>query len=81
MKEVVGIEKVDYVSKKTQKQVVGVKLHLIFETENVNGFACESVYVPERVDCIGDVKVGDKVKIYYDRYGSVEDLLISRADS
>lgn len=74
MKEIVGVELVDYVSKKTAKRVVGKKLHMVFDSDNVDGLCVESVYVPERVECA--VKVGDKVKIYYDKFNQVEEVLV-----
>lgn len=69
---VVGIEKVDYVSKKTGKRVIGIKLHLTEEkpdNQNLQGSLAESVYIPANVDC--DVKLGQNVEIFYDKYGHV----------
>ena len=79
--KVVGIEKVDYVSKKTGKSVRGKKLHMCLKTENENvkGYQVESAFIPEVVEC--NVKVGDEVKLFYNKYGSVDAISVVSTES
>lgn len=67
--EVVGIEKVDYVSKKTGKPVRGINLHMCHNSEKVEGLAVCTEFISERNDI--NVKVGDKVELLYNKYGQV----------
>lgn len=71
---IVGIEKVDYTSKKTGREVKGTKLHLLCavdeENENVDGQCVESVYVSENVPILG-LNVGDSIEILYNKFGQV----------
>lgn len=72
--EVIGLERVDYISKNGNK-IKGVKLHMCYESEKVNGSAVMSEFVPERVDC--NVEIGDKVELFYNKYGQVNKVFIS----
>ena len=71
--EVVGIELVDYTSK-SGNQVKGKKLHMCYATDKVNGMAVLQEYVPEKVEC--NVKVGDTVQLFYNKYGQVNQVYI-----
>ena len=73
--EIVGIQGVDYVSRKTNKQVTGTTLHVTYPRDNVEGVVCESIFVSSRssIDLSG-IHVGDIVDLSYNRYGSVESL-------
>lgn len=70
---VLGIEKVDYVSKKTGQPVRGTNLHCsqVENPDHVDGIRVERLYVPERVH-LGGLSVGDDVDVYFNRYGSVD---------
>lgn len=77
MYEVTGIKKVDYVSKKTGRPVKGYTLWLSYERQDVDGFACDEVYVS--IERISEVpQLGDLVNVYYNRFGSVESVVIDR---
>lgn len=72
--EIIGIETVDYTSRKTGKPVKGTNLHCIdLEKTSVDGQAVERLYVKEMIDC-SSLKVGDRINVYYNRFGSVDDL-------
>lgn len=78
MYEVTGIKKVDYVSKKTGRPVQGFSLWLSYERKDVEGTACDEVYVSN--ERISDVpKLGDMVDVYYNRFGSVESVVIDNS--
>lgn len=72
MYNVVGIQKIDYTSKKTGDKVVGSRLHCMTETENesVSGYMVESFYCSDKVD-ISAVTVGSDIEIYFNKYGTV----------
>ena len=72
--EVIGIEKVDYVSKKGNP-VKGVKLHMCYQSDKVQGMAAMSEFISERILC--DVKVGDEIKLFYNKFGQVSEVFIA----
>ena len=71
---IVGKEFLDYVSKKTGKNVKGYTLHMTYEKEKCEGVAANSVFVSE--DIGRDVHVNDTVQLYYNKYGKVEKIVI-----
>lgn len=73
--EVIGLEDVNYISKKTGKPVTGKKLHLTYDSEKVLGCAVESVFVNKEV--YEDVKAGDKIELFYNKFGQVDKMYIS----
>lgn len=74
MFEVIGKEYVDYVSKKTGKQVKGYTLHLCYEKDNCDGLAVANEFVGE--DYGKDIKVNDKIELFYNKYGKVNKIAI-----
>lgn len=77
MYKVLGIEIVDYVSKKTGNRVKGTKFHCVsdLEKDNLLGNQVESMYIPETV-CLTGIDVGSNVDFYFNRYGSVMDVKV-----
>lgn len=70
--KVLGIEKVDYESRKTGRRVTGRK---VFYTEPLpaargEGFRCDSEYVSASAFG-GALSVGDEISFLYDRWGHV----------
>lgn len=75
--QVVGIQKVDYVSKKTNQPVTGLTFHVLGSRKDVEGEACETIFVSSRSDVpVEDVKVGSVVEVSYNRFGSVQDIIL-----
>ena len=66
---VIGKEYLDYVSKKSNKQVKGYTLHLTFEKENCEGLAVLSTFVSEEIG--KDININDQVELFYNQYGKV----------
>lgn len=66
--EVVGIREVDYMSK-SNKQVTGRNLCVIYDDKNTVGKATDNLF------CSGEVAnfvvVGDKIEILYNKYGRI----------
>lgn len=75
--QVLGIQPVDYVSRKTNKQVKGNTLHVAYPREGVSGMATETVFISDRsqIDLSG-IDVGGKVNFSYNRWGSVDSVTV-----
>lgn len=65
---VVGVEKLDYVSKKSNKPVRGFRVHCTFADSSIEGFGVEKVYFPEG-SCASAPKLRDTINIFYNQYG------------
>lgn len=73
--DVVGFQKIDYVSKRTNRPVNGYKLFLCYEDSRITGFGCIDVFV--NVDRINrEPTVNDICQVYYNRFGSVESVIL-----
>lgn len=68
--QIIGIEFLDYVSKKTGKQVKGYNLYMTYEKEKCDGLATLNEFVSEEIG--KDVEVSDKVQLFYNKYGKVD---------
>lgn len=78
--EVVGIKKVDYFSRRKNKQVQGIELYLLstepLSTECGIGYvALPPIYFSSAKHSFNDFDLNDVVNVYYNRYGSVEDVI------
>lgn len=79
--KIVGMEKVDYVSKKSGQRVLGTILHVAQDIPNEKGFGIKvfaeylSGEVEERVR--DSFSVGDDVELFYNRYGRVSDIKLA----
>ena len=73
MFEIIGIERLDYVSKKNGQRVRGTNLYCIDGSENRNtiGNRCEKLYCKEAVDT-SDFAIGDRIEVSYNRWGNIE---------
>ena len=78
MYSVVGIENVDYTSKKTDKRVTGTKLHLFCEVdesdEDIIGQRVETIYVSDDIS-INGIDVGDVIDVLYNKFGRVTKII------
>ena len=74
--KVIGIEKVDYKSRRTGNQVRGTNLYVQYPSEQRDGLVvvrCDRLYVKDSIDC-STLSPGDDVEIYYNRFGNVDSL-------
>ncbi len=73
MFEILGIEKVDYKSRRTGQQVRGTNLYCVDGQPHPGliGQRVERLYIKEAIDC-SSLSLGDRIDVYYNRYGSVE---------
>ena len=74
---VIGLEYVDYVSKKTKSEVHGKKVHASREIEKGGeGFEVETFYISSRNDAYVLIGIGDAIKPVYNKFGFLEDLIL-----
>ena len=66
---VIGIKNVNYVSKKTGKNVTGFIVYFTQTIKDGIGLCADSVFVSQ--DVLGNIVPGDDVKIFYNKYGNV----------
>lgn len=77
--KLVGFQNIDY-EKKDGTRVTGVKLHITYEDENVDGEAADQIYVGSAVK-IPVLKIGDEIDIRYNRFGRIDSVsLLYTAD-
>ena len=76
---VVGYRKVSYTSKKTGLLVEGVKLYCECNSvKNVFGIYVEEIYLPNsKLDYPLEDILGRKIEVLYNRFGSVERVIVS----
>jgi len=74
-----GIENIDYVSKKTNERVIGVKLYISFSINEKRGKGrkTDSVYLSKRtVENLSYFPdVDDEVDFVYNRFGGISDVV------
>lgn len=77
MAQIIGIEKVDYTSKRTGNKVTGIKLYFTdpINEEKGEGLSCDNVFVSNEL--ARDITLGDEVDILYNKYGNVVDVRLA----
>lgn len=77
--KVLGIQNVNYTSKKTGEPVVGVTLHTSFKDNDVTGEAVDSIFVSDKLgltSVLSGILPGTMVDITYNRRGYVADVAV-----
>lgn len=71
--KILGIQNVDYVSRKTGNPVVGVTLHTSFSDAQTLGTAVDKIFISDNLHlpCIKDLSIGQIVDIEYNNRGFV----------
>lgn len=71
--KVLGIQFVDYTSRKTGKSVKGITLHSCYPDSQVKGEAVDSIFVSDNLglDFLYQILPGDEVDIEYNNRGYV----------
>lgn len=74
--KVLGIQSVDYVSRKTGNPVKGITLHSSFKDAQVEGESVSPIFVSDNLglNCIAEVRPGMTVDVEYNNRGFVCDL-------
>ena len=72
---ILGIEKINYTSKKTGRPVEGITLYYSEPDKNVFGEKADKIYIPAASNAYetiaSEIGVGDEVVIYFDAQGRV----------
>lgn len=74
--KVLGVENVDYVSRRTGNRVIGVRLHTGTEKRGCDGVAVENFFCKPDSFTDGIPAVGDEVRLLFNRWGSVQEVVI-----
>lgn len=73
---IIGLENVDYISRKSGEPVKGLNLHTVGVSANVKGKACEKFFVSAKAEGIYPVasklNVNDLVDIQFNRFGGID---------
>lgn len=72
LKNVVGIRPYKFTDQKTKEEVEGCNVFLQWKEEEVQGTACESLSVSKKKLEGYEPKVGDKVRVGYNKYGKCD---------
>lgn len=72
--KVIGKERVSYTSKRTGKDVDGVKIHCLYTDEKrIDGNGVESLFLSgDNLKIAADILVGFEVEPFYNRFGGIE---------
>lgn len=75
--KVVGIQNVNYISKKTGKEVSGKNIACAFIDNRYEGYAVDTFYVSDRAlkSCNVEVAIDDVIRPAYDRNGNVAGII------
>ncbi len=78
--KVLGIQAVDYVSRKTGNPVKGTTLHAAFKDSQVMGEAVSNIFVSDnlRIPHIAEIQPGAIVDVEYNNRGYVCDVAICK---
>ena len=77
--KVLGIQQVNYTSKKTGQPVIGTTLHCSLKDANVFGESVDSIFVSDNLGLktvIDNITVGTLVNVEYNNRGYINDLAI-----
>lgn len=76
--EVLGIQAVDYISRKTGNPVKGVTLHVKHKDAQVQGEAVANLFISDNLEiaCVADVRPHSLVDVEYNQRGYVAGLTI-----
>lgn len=73
-----GIEDLDYVSKKTGKQVKGCNIYVAEQIKNGRGQKCVSFYLSALSDVyydVHEVPIGSEIELHFNRFGNLIKIL------
>lgn len=78
--KVLGVQAVNYKSRKTGEWVVGTTLHSVFNDAQVTGQAVSGIFVSDRlgISSVSDIRPGMEVDIQYNNRGYVCDVAICK---
>lgn len=77
--KVLGIQQVNYTSKKTGQPVIGTTLHCSYKDSNTFGEAVDSIFISDNLGLktvIDSIVIGTLVDVEYNNRGYLNDLAI-----
>ena len=77
MAKVVGYKRADFKPKDSDSEIKGINLFVTYKRNDVQGDACERLFVSDNRAGTYLPKVGDEVEIVYNRYGKVESIFLA----
>lgn len=69
-----GVEDLDYVSKKTGKQVKGCNIYVAEQIKNGRGQKCINFYISALSDVycdVHEVPIGSEIELHFNRFGTL----------
>lgn len=78
--KVLGIQSVDYVSRKTGSPVKGTTLHTCYKDAQVMGECVDSIFISDNlgIPCIREIQPGMTVDVEYNNRGYVANVSIHK---
>lgn len=78
--KVLGLQTVDYVSRKSGNPVKGITLHAVFKDSQVTGDAVGNIFISDNLNlaCAKQLAVGQIVDVVYNNRGFVCDAIIEK---
>jgi len=79
--KVLGVQNVDYVSRKTGEKVTGTTLHICYDDANVLGFAVDGVFLSSRLvlPVLKEIKPETWIDIEYNNRGYVQNVTLIKS--
>ena len=73
MFKVVGIEKLDYVSKKTNNRVVATNLYCVSDdiADNLTGVKTEKFFCSDKAELPASLGLNDTIKVFFNEFKGV----------
>lgn len=71
MYEVVGFARSEFKPKDKQETICGWNIYVQCEDDKVTGYKCDRFYLGDG-KCDYQPQVGDRINVYYNRYGKVD---------
>jgi len=71
---IVGIQTLNFTPKEASTNpIVGIKIHLTHEDDNVSGFAVGTIFIKD-TERNEDFAIGDEVNVYYGKSGKLKEI-------
>ena len=76
MYEIIGVRKVSYFNKKTQRQVDGTAVFVTYEADDISGYGCKEFFISARLGFPHEEFVlGRRITPYFDEHKRVQHVI------
>lgn len=73
MYEVIGVRKISYFNKKSQRQVDGIAVYVTYVADDIKGCGCKEIFISSRLGYSdSDFEFGRYFNVFYDEYKNVQ---------